>query len=343
MKTTQFTTGQFINARFNPTAIVGPLKVKETPQPNVLNVCCEQTGRNFTIDTLVTKTWLAGNPEPVKIEELKIGVYVNIKSGTGPSTGPYEVKGLPQKGVIKLLSPAGINARGLTNQFIRSLELDPKLNRDWKKHLGYKLAKILFFAGATKIEHGVDWHRRFDIYTNQPPLHKQTICIYPHIDSSIEALKIEDKIDQARPLIATILSNLGIRYSGGFFDTHTHLSAVNEMDLFADIVLYFNYFKDHFIIEKPIYLAQYSDRWKPTPIRIKIPPPPKGEWCCELYEDELPVGWRPLLKKERPIKGDCHKGPPNCRSGQIWYKYFRDVTERYWFGNAITERPLPSH
>lgn len=32
---------------------------------------------------------------------------MNIKSETGPVTGPYEVKGFPQKGVIELLSPAG--------------------------------------------------------------------------------------------------------------------------------------------------------------------------------------------------------------------------------------------
>jgi hypothetical protein len=77
--------------------------------------------------------------------------------------------------------------------------------------------------------------------------------------------------------------------------------------------------------------------WKLPENRLRATPPENLEWCADFFEDEIPLGYRPLLKNEYPKKGDYHRNNPNISTKQIWYKFFIDQKE--WKGKAITSRP----
>lgn len=123
---------------------------------------------------------------------------------------------------------------------------NPKWHRDWKRNLGYKIARVLFLAGVKKVEHTYWDMRKYDLMCNEPPLHKQTVKFSPNIDSSV--LKIVDKIDKNRPLIWSILEKFNIGVTGSAHDDCCYVSNVEEMNLLADITLHFNHFKNNFEI-----------------------------------------------------------------------------------------------
>lgn len=77
-----------------------------------------------------------------------------------------------------------------------------------------------------------------------------------------------------------------------------------------------------------------NSRWEKPDKRERIDPPPHGEWSEIFFKDEIPQGYRPLLKGESAQPGDYHHGPPNCATGQIWYIFhvaqsnFSGITNR---------------
>lgn len=141
------------------------------------------------------------------------------------------------------------NSKQELNIAIYQLRLhNPKWHPDWEKFLGYKLARILFLAGVTEIKHGISFGQNFNLFVGEPSLQKQTIYIYPHINSSLDSLQIKDKIDKSRPLIWTLLNKFGFGITGTAHTAFTQISSIKNQELYSDIVLYFKYFQEHFKI-----------------------------------------------------------------------------------------------
>ena len=86
----------------------------------------------------------------------------------------------------KISKSAYINHKTYLKSALTALNLNnPKWHPEWKRNLGYKIARVLFLAGVKKIEHTYWDLRQYDLMLNEPPLHKQTIRISPNIDSSV--------------------------------------------------------------------------------------------------------------------------------------------------------------
>ncbi|MFM9826313.1 hypothetical protein [Flavobacterium sp.] len=151
----------------------------------------------------------------------------------------------------KISKSAYINHKTYLKSALTALNLNnPKWHPEWKRNLGYKIARVLFLAGVKKIEHTYWDLRQYDLMLNEPPLHKQTIRISPNIDSSV--LEIFDKMDKSRPLIWNILSKFNIGVTGCGHENFCTVSNVEEMNLLTDILIHFNHFNNNFEIEKTI-------------------------------------------------------------------------------------------
>lgn len=137
--------------------------------------------------------------------------------------------------------------QSLTSHLRNLLSIKPGWHPDWDRNLGFKIARVLFLAGVTKIEHSIWESRRYslDIW-NDAPLKKTNILNYPAIDSSC----ISDCNDKSRPLLWTILDKFNIGITGTSHDAFTQTSNVEHQNLLADIVLHFNYFNDNFKLDE---------------------------------------------------------------------------------------------
>lgn len=131
---------------------------------------------------------------------------------------------------------------------INLMNIKPGWHPDWDRNLGFNIARLLFFAGVTKIEHNIRESRKFDFLPHiDLPINKCNILSYPFVDSS--CILDRFKIDKKRPLIWTVLEKCNVGITGSNRDDYTQTSNPKHKNLLADIVLHFNYFKEHFIFE----------------------------------------------------------------------------------------------
>ena len=49
---------------------------------------------------------------------------------------------------------------------INLMNIKPGWHPDWDRNLGFKIARLLFFARVTKIEHNIRDSRRFDLFAD---------------------------------------------------------------------------------------------------------------------------------------------------------------------------------